>query len=275
MFGAVPLTKSSQLRKTFVHQTALVSPSAFLGENVYIGPYCIVGQHVSLGSGCVLHSHVVIEGRTTLGDDCQLYPFASIGHAPQDMKYRGESSTLSIGKKTVIREYVTVQPGTKSGVMKTQVGSSCLLMASSHVAHDCVVGDGVVMANNATLAGHVEVGSGSVIGGLAAIHQFVRIGKSAMVSGTTGVSRDVIPYAVVGPEDNTLSGLNVVGLKRRGVSAATVRALRQVYKVLFEETHMTRAQRIATLDTKVSKIPEVQDVLRFVTSVGKRPLCLS
>lgn len=265
---------SSQSQKSMIHQTAIVSPKAKLGDGVRIGPYCVVGEHVTLGDRVVLHSHVVIEGRTTLGDACAVYPFASIGHAPQDMKYAGEPSTVSIGAKTVVREYVTVQPGTKAGLMATKVGSSCLLMASTHVAHDCIVGDHVVMANNATLAGHVVVGDGAVIGGLAAIHQFVRIGKKVMVSGTTGISRDVIPYGMVGPQDNTLSGLNVVGLKRQGTSQEAVRCLRRVYGVLFEDTAGTRQQRIEALDKKDLSFQEVQDVLAFIQASDKRPLCL-
>ncbi|MCH8000139.1 MAG: acyl-ACP--UDP-N-acetylglucosamine O-acyltransferase, partial [Proteobacteria bacterium] len=179
-----------------VHATAIVDPEARLGEGVKIGPYCVVGSHVDLGADVVLHSHVVVEGRTEVGARTQIYPFASIGHRPQDIKYGGEPSELIVGTDNMVREHVTMNPGTEGGGMVTRVGNHCLFMMGAHVAHDCTIGDRVIMANNATLGGHVTIEEGAIIGGLSAIHQFVRIGRHAMVGGMSGVEHDVIPYGM-------------------------------------------------------------------------------
>jgi UDP-N-acetylglucosamine acyltransferase len=179
-----------------IHATAVVDPSAKLGTGVEIGPFCLIGPDVELGDGVAILSHAVITGRTTLGADCRVYPFASIGQTPQDVKYHGEPSTLSIGPKTIIREHVTVNPGTEGGHMATKVGANCLLMIGAHVAHDCELGDNVTLVNGATLGGHVTIGEGAIIGGLSAVHQFVRIGAYAFVGGMSGVAADLIPFGM-------------------------------------------------------------------------------
>jgi UDP-N-acetylglucosamine acyltransferase len=182
---------------TEIHPTALVDPAAALSEDVTIGPYCVVGPGVELGAGVRLDSHVVVVGRTTLGDGCRVFPFACLGHRPQDLKYRGEDTRLVIGRNNQIREHVTMHPGTAGGGGVTRVGDDGLYMAGIHVAHDCRVGNGVIMANDATLGGHVEVQDHAYLGGLCAVHQFVRIGRQAMIGGLAGVEQDVIPYGMV------------------------------------------------------------------------------
>jgi UDP-N-acetylglucosamine acyltransferase len=230
-----------------IHPSAIVDPGATLGSGVEIGPFSVVGPRVTLGDGCRLHSHVVIEGRTTVGKRCEFFPFASIGHIPQDKKYQGEESSLEIGDDNVIREYVTINPGTESGGMVTRVGSGCLLMAHAHVAHDCQLGDHVIMANGATLAGHCEVGDYAILGGLSAVHQFVRIGEHAFVGGMSGVENDVIPYGMIVGNRAKLKGLNVVGIKRQGLSRDQLRKLREAYDLLFDKegTLLERAERVA------------------------------
>ena len=200
-----------------IHPSAIVDPGARLGRAVRIGPYCIVGPHVELGDGCELVSHAVVAGRTTIGPRTRIYPFASIGHPPQHLKYRGEPTTLSLGADCTIRASVTVNPGTAGGLGRTVVGDRCFLMASSHVAHDCTVGNDVVMANNAMIAGHCVVGDFVVLSGGAGVHQFVRIGPHAFIGGISAVENDVIPYGMALGNRATLAGLNIVGLKRRGI----------------------------------------------------------
>ncbi|MFH1158133.1 MAG: acyl-ACP--UDP-N-acetylglucosamine O-acyltransferase [Pseudomonadota bacterium] len=230
-----------------IHTTAIVEKGAELGAGVSIGPYCVVGAEVRLGDGVELKSHVVIEGRTSIGEGTVVFPFASLGHAPQDLKYKGEKSELLIGRNNKIREHVTMNPGTEGGRMKTVVGDGSLFMTASHVAHDCIVGNSVVMANNATLAGHVEVGDFAIIGGLAAVHQFVRIGSYAMIGGMSGVEYDVIPFGLVKGERAHLAGLNYIGLERRGFAKAEVQTLMKAFKMLFEGggTLAERTEKVA------------------------------
>jgi len=257
-----------------IHPTAVVHKNAKLGQRIRIGPYCVVGAEVVLEDEVHLHSHVVVEGRTTLRKGCEVYPFASLGHAPQDLKYQGELSTLEVGPKTVIREYVTIQPGTRGGRMKTVVGGACLLMGSVHIAHDCVIGEKVIMANHATLGGHVVVEDGAVIGGLAAVHQFVRIGKSSMIGGLAGIVGDVIPYGMVGPSNRYLVGLNITGLKRRGVQVAVMRQLQKIYTLLFENRDNTLEKRIEEVCEMNDLSVEGREMLDFIKKPSKRGLCL-
>ncbi len=261
-------------KEALIHPTAMVAQGAVLGDGVRIGPYSVVGPHVRLGDGAVLHSHVTIQGHTTLGEACEVFPFASLGHAPQDKKYQGEPSEVHIGARVIMREYVTIQPGTQGGGMRTSVGDDCLLMASTHVAHDCHVGHRVIMANNATLGGHVTVGDDVVLGGLCAIHQFVRIGASAMIAGMTGVSRDVIPYGMVGPRHNTLSGLNLVGLRRLRKATEEIQSLRMAYAHLFENMDGTLDSRLEDMPKELAANPLVKKVHAFLKENAKRPLCL-
>ncbi len=222
---------------TEIHPTAIVDGRARIADGVRIGPYCIVGPEVSLGPGCVLQSHVVITGRTTVGAGNRFFPFASIGQEPQDLKYHGEPSVVEIGENNTFREYVTVNAGTEGGGMVTSIGSNCLLMAYAHVAHDCRIGNRVIMANCATLAGHVEVQDGAIIGGLAAVHQFLKIGRMAMVGGTAGVNKSVPPFCLVsGGYRPHLVGLNIVGLKRAGIANEEIQALKRVYRILLKES---------------------------------------
>lgn len=255
-----------------IHPTAIVEPGAKLGEEVTIGPYCIVGPEVELGEGISLTSHVVIAGRTTIGPNTRIYPFASIGHPPQDLKYKGESSQLVIGANNVIREYVTMNPGTEGGGMVTQVGNNGLFMVGAHVAHDCKIGNHVIMANNATLAGHVEVGNWAILGGLSAVHQFVRVGHHAMIGGMSGVEHDVIPYGSVMGDRARLSGLNVVGLKRRRFSREDIHALRTAYRLLFAQEG-AMAERLADVEAMFGDNKPVMDIVNFIRFDSSRSMC--
>jgi UDP-N-acetylglucosamine acyltransferase len=255
-----------------IHPTAIVEPSVKLADDVTIGPYCVVEGDVELGPGVRLDSHVVIVGRTRIGANCHIFPFASIGARPQDLKYEGEPSELIIGADNTIREYVTMHPGTKGGGMVTRVGNHGLFMVGVHVAHDCVVRDYVVMANNATLGGHVVVGDYAVLGGLSAVHQFVRIGAHAMVGGMSGVENDVIPYGSVVGNRAYLSGLNIVGIKRRGFSREEIHTLRNAYRLLFaqEGTMLERLDDVAEMfaDNEV-----VMDIVTFMRADSSRSVC--
>ena len=254
-----------------IHPAAFVANGAKVGSNVFIGPYCVVGEHVTLGDNVRLVSHVAVDGRTEIGDGTEIFPFASIGHRPQDLKFKGENSRLIIGKRNVIREHVTMNPGTEGGGLITTVGDDCLFMASSHVAHDCVVGSHVILANNATLAGHVQIGNGVIIGGLSAVHQFVRIGDFAFVGGMTGLVKDLIPFGMATENRGALDGLNLVGLKRRNVARANITQLRETYKKLFFGEG-TFASRAAAIDAN-SLTYEAKTLLDFVTSDSSRSFC--
>lgn len=253
-----------------IHQTAIVDPAAKIGAEVTIGPYCIVGADVQLGDRVRLHSHVVVDGRTEIGEGTEIFPFASIGTQPQDLKYNGEPSRLIIGRNNRIREHATMNPGTEGGGMETRVGDNGLFMVGVHVAHDCIVGNNVIMANNATLAGHVVVEDFAIIGGLSAVHQFVRIGKHAMVGGMSGVENDVIPYGSVMGDRARLSGLNIVGMKRRGFGKDDVHALRRAYRMLFadEGTMSERVQDVAKLFDASSGVMEIVEFVSASSSRG-------
>lgn len=253
---------------TDIHPTAVIAPEASLGAGVNVGPYCIIGPQVTLGDGVSLHSHVVVDGRTTIGEATKIYPFASVGLQPQDLKYKGEASTLIIGARNQIREHVTMNPGTEGGIMETRVGDDCLFMIGSHVAHDCVIGNHVIMANNATLGGHVEVGDYAIIGGLAAVHQFVRIGAHAMVGGMSGVEQDLIPYGSAMGERARLRGLNLVGLQRRDFSRNDIHTLRTAYRLLFaqEGTLSERVDDVVDMYGDSSAVMEIVEFIRAETS---------
>jgi UDP-N-acetylglucosamine acyltransferase len=255
-----------------IHPTAIVAPGASLAEDVVIGPYCIVGEAVVLGFGVSLQSHVVVDGRTTIGEGTRLFPFASIGLEPQDLKYQGEASSLVIGHHNTIREYVTISPGTKGGGMVTRVGDHCLLMVGAHVAHDCQIGDHVIMANNATLAGHVAVEDYALLGGLSAVHQFVRIGRHAMIGGMSGVERDVIPYGVVMGDRARLTGVNIVGMQRRGFSREAIHGLRSAYQLLFSGDG-TLSDRVNEAAGRYSGIAPVDDIIAFIRADSSRAIC--
>jgi UDP-N-acetylglucosamine acyltransferase len=256
-----------------IHATAIVEPGARLAESATVGPYCIVGPDVQLGERVELVSHVVVAGRTTIGEGTRIYPFASIGHSPQDLKYQGEKSELVIGRNNVIREYVTMNPGTEGGGMVTRIGDNCLLMASAHVAHDCILGDHVIMVNHATLGGHVTVGDYAQLGGLSAVHQFCRIGKHAFVGGVSGVERDVIPFGMAIGDRARLSGINVVGMQRRGFTREEMQAMRSAYQRLFESEEGTFAERLGAVAADFAAIAPVREMVEFVRAESPRGLC--
>ena len=255
-----------------IHPSAVIDGGATIGDNVTIGPFCSVGPDVVLGDGVRLISHAVVAGRTTIGANTHVYPFASIGHQPQDLKYQGEASDLVIGANNIIREHVTMNPGTQGGGMLTEVGNNCLFMMSSHVAHDAKIGNHVILANNATLGGHVEVGDFAILGGLSAVHQFCRVGCHAMIGGMSGVEQDVIPYGSVMGNRARLSGLNIVGLKRRGFSRGDVTALRKAYRLLFAEEG-TMAERLADVAEMYKDKQAVMEIVEFIRSDSSRAIC--
>lgn len=256
-----------------VHPTAVVAAGARIGADVRIGPYSVVGEDVILNDGVELVSHVVVAGRTEIGSGTRIYPFASIGHPPQDLKYQGEPSQLSIGQRCVIRENVTINPGTLGGTMHTRVGNDCLLMASSHVAHDCQVGDHVVLANYVGLAGHSIVGDYVAFGGTCVVHQFVRIGAHAFIGAQSMVDADVIPYGMAVGNRARLGGLNLVGLKRRKFDREAIHSLRAAYRMIFSSEGALR-ERVEDAATMFKSEPLVQDVVSFIAASNDRPLCL-
>jgi UDP-N-acetylglucosamine acyltransferase len=257
---------------TEIHPTALVSDSAEIGTDVKIGPYSIVGSAVKLEDGVELVSHVIVEGITSVGSNTRIFPFASIGHQPQDLKYSGELSKLEIGCNNVIREHVTMNPGTEGGGMLTSVGNNCLFMMGSHVAHDCHIKDHVILVNNATLGGHVNIDEWAIIGGLSAIHQFVRIGRHSMIGGMSGIENDVIPYGSVIGNRARLQGLNVVGLKRRNFDRETIHGLRSAYRLMFAPEG-TLAERLDDVAEMMSDIEPVMEIVDFIRADSSRSIC--
>ncbi len=255
-----------------IHPTAVVAEGAQIGAGAFIGPYCVVGPHVRLGANVRLHSHVVVDGITTIGDDTEVYPFASVGSPPQDLKYKNEPSQLVIGKRCKIREHVTLNPGTEGGGMMTRVGDDCLLMIGAHVAHDCQIGNHVILVNHATLAGHVQVGDHAIIGGNSAVHQFVRIGAHAMIGGMSGVDNDVIPFGTVMGDRARLAGLNLVGLERRGFDREQIMALRNAYRMLFAPEG-TFSERLDGVAENYGTFDVVADVVGFIRKKSSRAIC--
>ncbi len=257
---------------TDIHPTAIVDPAAQLGDSVKIGPYSVVGADVTLGDGVELMSHVVVAGDTSIGAGTRIFPFSSIGHQPQDLKYQGEASKLIVGERNVIREHVTMNPGTDGGGLVTRVGDDCLFMVGAHVAHDCQIGNSVILVNNATMAGHVIVEDWAIVGGLSAVHQFVRIGKHAMIGGMSGVEHDVIPYGTVTGNRAKLEGLNIVGLKRRGFSRDMIHEIRKAYRMIFAEEG-TMAERLQDVIEDFSNNEPVMEIVNFIQSDSSRRIC--
>lgn len=257
----------------FVHPTAIVEDGAQLADGVKIGPFCHVGPEVALGPGVELVSHAVVAGRTKIGDETRIYPFASVGHQPQDLKYRGEDSRLVIGKRCQIRENVTINPGTAGGTMETRIGDDCLLMNSAHVAHDCEIGNHVVVAAYVGIAGHCKIGDYVAFGGLCGVHQFVRIGAHAFVGAHSMIDADVIPYGMAVGNRARLAGLNLVGLKRRKFDREAIHTLRAAYRMIFS-SEGTLQERVEDAATLFKDEPLVQDVVKFITGANDRPICL-
>jgi UDP-N-acetylglucosamine acyltransferase len=256
-----------------VHPTAIIEAGAQLGERVHVGPYSIVGAGTTLGDDVELVSHAIVTGRTTVGSRTRIYPFASIGHAPQDLKYAGEPSTLEIGSDTTIREHVTINPGTAGGGMITQVGDHCLIMIGAHIGHDCIIGHHVILSNSVTFAGHCHIGDFVVMSGYSGTTQFVHIGAHAFVGGLTKVEKDIIPYGAVVGNPAELSGLNLVGLKRRGFDRDAIHNLRTAYRMIFS-TEGTLRERVDDAASFFGDDVLVQDVVRFVREAKDRPLTL-
>ena len=257
-----------------IHKTAIVSDKAQIAKNVEIGPFCVIGDNVKIDEGTILKSHVVIDGNTKIGKNNIIFPFATVGLVPQDLKFAGEQSQLIIGDNNTIREHVTIHLGTKDGGMVTKIGNNCLLMVGVHIAHDCLIGNNVILANNATLAGHVQVGNNVVIGGLSAVHQFVRIGGGAMIGGMSGVENDVIPFGLVMGERAHLAGINLVGMKRQNISRDEIHALRNFYKQLFEnDGDVNFLNRVNEISQDFSQNSIIKEVINFINSETSRSFC--
>ncbi len=255
-----------------IHRTAIVEDGAEIGDGAVIGPYCVVGADVQLKPGVVLKSHVVIAGKTTIGAGTIVHPFAVLGGPPQHMQYKGEATRLEIGEDVVIREHVTMNPGTPDGGGVTRIGDRGFFMTATHVAHDCKVGDDVIFANNATLGGHVQVGDNAFLGGLCAIHQHCRIGANAFVGGCAAVSCDIIPYGSAFGNHARLGGLNVIGMKRRNMPRENIRALREAYRLLFVAETGTFRDRLETVRARRADSPEVALVIDFIDNGATRSL---
>jgi UDP-N-acetylglucosamine acyltransferase len=260
------------MTSTTIHPTAIVEEGAAIGEGCRIGPFCLIGPEVVLQENCELKSHVAVAGRTTVGARTKIYPFASIGHAPQDLKYAGEASTLSIGDDCTIREGVTMNPGTAGGLMKTVVGDRCLFLANAHVAHDCIVGNDVIFSNNVMLAGHCTIQDFVIIGGGAGVHQFVRVGQHAFVGGMSGVENDVIPYGMALGNRAHLAGLNIIGLRRRGFTRDQIHDIRRAYRLLFADEG-TLSERVNDVAAEFATHPFVHEILDFIREGKERALC--
>jgi UDP-N-acetylglucosamine acyltransferase len=260
------------MKKPELHATAIVEDGARVGAGARIGPYCMIGRDVELGEGVELVSHVAVAGRTRIGPRTRIFPFASIGHQPQDLKFKGEASTLAVGADCIIREGVTMNPGTEGGGMETVVGDRCAFLANSHVGHDCRVGSNVIFSNNVMLAGHCTVGDFAIIGGGAAAIQFARIGAHSFLGGMSGLENDLIPYGMALGNRAYLSGLNIVGLQRRGFPREQIHSLRRAYRLLFA-AEGTLVERMDDVASEFRDNSVVQEILAFIRAGGKRSLC--
>ena len=254
-----------------IHQTAIVDSKAKVSSSATIGAYSVIGPNVEIGENVIIHSQVNISGKTKIGNDNKIYPFAAIGNDPQDLKYNGEETSLVIGNNNKIREYVTIHPGTSGGGGMTKIGNNCLFMISSHIAHDCYVGNNVIIANNVPLGGHVKIEDNVIIGGNSAVQQFTRIGKLAMVGGMTGVLHDVIPYGLSIGNRNYLQGLNLIGLRRANFEKKDILGLTESYKEIFATKNLT--DNLSKLNGEFKENPLVKNVIEFITKDKKRSIC--
>ena len=254
-----------------IHKSSVIDSKAKIEKNVKIGPFCYIGPKVHLKEGVELISNVHIEGNTKIGVGTKVYPFASIGTAPQDLKYKGENNSLDIGEGNIIREYVTINPGTLGGGSKTVVGNNCLFMISSHIAHDCRIGNNVVIANNVPLGGHVTIEDNVVIGGNSAVQQFTRIGRLAMIGGMTGVLKDVIPFGLSFGNRNYLKGINLIGLRRKKYDNKKIMELDQAYKKIFSSNNLH--ENLNKINGEFKENELVQEVTKFIEKDKKRPIC--
>ena len=254
-----------------IHKSSVIDSKAKVGNDVKIGPFCFVGANVQLGDGVELISSVHIEGNTKIGKGNKIFPFASIGTQPQDLKFKGENNSLEIGEKNTIREYVTINPGTEGGGGKTIIGNNCLFMISSHVAHDCSVGNDVVIANNVPLGGHVTIEDSVVIGGNSAVQQFTRIGRLAMIGGMTGVLKDVIPFGLSFGNRNYLRGINLIGLKRKKYENKKIMELDSAFKKIFSSKNLH--ENLSKINGEYKGNDLVAEVIKFISKDKKRPIC--
>jgi len=265
-------THDTQNSDTVIHPTAIVEDGASVGPGCRIGPFSMVGANVTLAEGVELISHVVVAGRTSIGARTRVWPFASLGHQPQDLKFKGEPSTLTIGADCMIREGVTMNPGTEGGGLVTSVGDRCAFLANAHVGHDCRVGSNVIFSNNVMLAGHCTIGDFVIIGGGAAVIQFSRVGPHAFIGGMSALENDLIPYGMALGNRAHLSGLNIVGLQRRGFSRTDIHSLRRAYRLLFADEG-TLKERIEDVAAEFADHAIVQEIVAFMREQGKRSLC--
>jgi UDP-N-acetylglucosamine acyltransferase len=254
-----------------IHNSSVIEKEAKIGRNVKVGPFCYVGSQVQISDGVELISNVHIEGNTKIGKGTKIFPFASIGTQPQDLKYKGESSSLEIGENNTIREYVTINPGTEGGGRKTIIGNNCLLMISSHIAHDCNIGNDVVIANNVPLGGHVTIEDSVVIGGNSAVQQFTRIGRLAMIGGMTGVLKDVIPFGLSFGNRNYLRGINLIGLKRKKYNNKAIMELNSAFKEIFSSKNLH--ENLSKINGEYKDNGLVKEVINFIAKDKKRPIC--
>ena len=254
-----------------IHNTAIIDPKAKISSGVSIGAFTVIGANVEIGENTIIQSHVSIIGNTKVGKNNKIYPFASIGNDPQDLKFDGEVTKLEIGDNNKIREYVTVNPGTKGGGGLTKIGNNCLFMVSSHIAHDCLVEDNVILANNVPLGGHAHIEENVIIGGNSAVQQFTRVGKSSMIGGMCGVVRDIIPYAMVHGNRSILQGLNLIGLRRKNIPNKEILVLTESYKEIFKDENLTT--NLKNLKEEFRKNDLVNDVVKFLEKDKKRPIC--
>ncbi len=254
-----------------IHNTAIIDPKAKLHKNVKVGPYSIIGANVEIDENTEVQSHVCILGNTKIGKNNKIYPFASIGNDPQDLKFQGEETILEIGNGNRIREYVTINPGTNGGGGLTKVGNNCLFMVSAHIAHDCFVGDNVILANNVPLGGHAHIEDNVIIGGNSAVQQFTRVGRSAMVGGMCGVVRDIIPYAMIHGNRSKLQGLNLIGLRRKNIPNKDIKILSDAYKEIFKNENLT--ENLNNLSKELRQHELVSEVVGFIEKDKKRPIC--
>jgi UDP-N-acetylglucosamine acyltransferase len=251
-----------------IHQTAIIDANAKLGAGVTVGAYSVIGPHVEVGDRTRIGPHVVIEGRTSFGEECDIFQFSSIGSAPQDLKYHGEPSTLVIGARNKIREFVTIQPGTEHGRMTTQVGDNNLFMANSHVGHDCSVGSNNVFANSVSLAGHVTIESNVILGGMVGIHQFARVGNYAMLGAGSMVANDVPPYCIGQGDRCVLRGVNTIGLQRAGFSEEEIKAVRKVYRLLFAKVGGVK-EKMNAIPEELVRMPRIAAMIEFIRSSSR------
>ena len=254
-----------------IHKTALIDTKAKISKNVKIGPYTVIGPNVEIDEETEIQSHVNITGNTKIGKNNKIYPFASIGNDPQDLKFQGEETKLEIGNNNKIREYVTINPGTKGGGGLTKVGNNCLFMVSSHIAHDCFVGNNVVLVNNVAIGGHAYLDDNAIVGGNSAVQQYTRIGKSAMIGGMCGVVKDIIPYGIAHGNRSVLQGLNLIGLRRKNIPNKEIITLSDAYKEIFKNENLTK--NLSNLSKEFRKNKLVSEVIEFIEKDKKRPIC--